>query len=106
MQSQLPLYPEQASNFAPHVDSLMLFIILVCLFFAVGVTIAIIWFFFRYHRKDKNAVGLPLHEDSRLEGLWIGVPLVLAMVMFSWGAVIYVDYRRMPQDTMDIYLVG
>jgi cytochrome c oxidase subunit 2 len=106
VQSQLPLYPEQASNFAPHVDSLMLFIILVCLFFAVGVTIAIIWFFFRYHRKDKNAVGLPLHEDPRLEALWIGVPLVLAMIMFSWGAVIYVDYRRMPQDTMDIYLVG
>ena len=106
MPSQLPLYPEQASNFAPHVDSLMLFIILVCLFFAVGVTIAIIWFFFRYHRKDKNAVGIAVHEDPRLEALWIGVPLVLSMVMFAWGAVIYVDFRRMPQDTMDIYVVG
>jgi cytochrome c oxidase subunit 2 len=104
--SQLPLYPEQASNFAPQVDSLMLFIILVSLFFAAGVTIAIIWFFFRYHRKDKNAVGIAVHEDPRLEALWIGVPLVLSMVMFAWGAVIYVDFRRMPQDTMDIYVVG
>ena len=33
MQSQLPLYPEQASNFAPQVDGLMLFITLICLFF-------------------------------------------------------------------------
>jgi hypothetical protein len=27
VQSQLPLYPEQASNFAPNVDALMIFII-------------------------------------------------------------------------------
>ena len=40
MQSQLPLYPEQASNFAPHVDELMIFIIAICLFFAVAVTVA------------------------------------------------------------------
>jgi cytochrome c oxidase subunit 2 len=106
VQSQLPLYPEQASNFAPHVDRLMLFIIIVCLFFALGVTLAIIWFFFRYHRKKKDDVGAPVHEDPRLEVLWIAVPLVLAMVMFVWGAVIYVDYRHMPQDTLDIYMVG
>jgi len=106
VQSQLPLYPEQASNFAPHVDSLMLFIITVCLFFAVSVTIAIVWFFFRYHRKKENEVGVPLHGDSRLETLWIIVPLILAMVMFGWGAVIYVDYRHMPQDTLDIYMIG
>lgn len=106
MQSQLPLYPEQASNFAPHVDSLMLFIIAVCLFFAVSVTIAIIIFFFKYHRKEPNAVGIPVHEDSRLEAVWMIFPLILAMVMFSWGAVIYVDYRHMPQDTLDIYVIA
>jgi cytochrome c oxidase subunit 2 len=106
VQSQLPLYPEQASNFAPQVDRLMLFIILVCLFFAVGVTIAIIWFFFRYRRKKKDDVGVPLHEDPRLETLWIAVPLILAMAMFGWGAVIYVDYRHTPQDTLDIYMIG
>jgi len=106
VQSQLPLYPEQASNFAPHVDALMVFITLVCLFFAVSVTIAIIVFFFKYHRTKPNAVGVPLHGDSRLEALWMVVPLMLAMVMFSWGAVIYVDYRHAPQDTLDIYVIG
>ena len=106
MQSQLPLYPEQASNFAPDVDSLMLFISVVTFFFAVGVTVAIIWFFFRYHRKHKDEVGIPLHGDSRLETLWIVVPLILAMVMFGWGAVIYVDYRHMPPDTLDIYMIA
>ena len=106
MQSQLPLVPEQASNFAPQVDGLMTFISTVCFFFAVVITIAIIYFFFKYHRKEPHAVGAHVHEDSRLETLWIVIPLILAMTMFSWGAVVYVDYRRVPDDTLDIYVIG
>jgi cytochrome c oxidase subunit 2 len=106
MQSQLPLVPEQASNFAPQVDGLMTFISTVCFFFTVVITIAIIYFFFKYHRKEPHAVGAHVHEDSRLETLWIVIPLMLAMTMFSWGAVVYVDYRRVPDDTLDIYVIG
>lgn len=106
MQSQLPFVPEQASNFAPQVDGLMTFISAVCFFFAVVITIAIIYFFFKYHRKEPHAVGAHLHEDSRLETLWIVIPLILAMTMFSWGAVVYVDYRRAPADTLDIYVIA
>jgi len=106
VQAQLPLYPEQASNFAPHVDGLMLFISTICLFFAVAITLAIVFFFFKYHRHEAHAVGAPFHGDLRLEATWMILPLILAMAMFSWGAVIYVDYRRMPQDTLDIYVIG
>jgi cytochrome c oxidase subunit 2 len=106
VQSQLPLYPEQASNFAPHVDALMLFLTAVCVFFAAAITILIVFFFFKYHRKEKNAVGIPIHGDSRLEAAWIVIPLILALGMFSWGAVIYVDYRHTPPDTLDIYVIG
>jgi len=28
------------------------------------------------------------------------------MAMFGWGAVVYVDYRHAPQDTLDIYVIG
>ena len=28
------------------------------------------------------------------------------MTMFSWGAVVYVDYRRAPADTLDIYVIA
>ncbi len=52
MQSQMPLYPEQASNFAPSVDALMVYITAVCLFFAVAITVAVIYFFFKYRRKS------------------------------------------------------
>jgi len=104
VQSQLPLYPEQASNFAPQVDGLMLFITGICVFFAAGITIAIIYFFFKYHRKTPGDVGTVIHEDPRLEAAWIIIPLTLAMTMFGWGAVVYVDYRHTPQDTLDVYV--
>jgi cytochrome c oxidase subunit II len=106
VQSQLPLYPPEASNFAPQVDALMIFITSVCVFFAAGITIAIIYFFFKYHRKQADAIGVPIHGDPRLEAAWIIVPSILALAMFAWGAVVYVDYRHTPSDTLDIYVIG
>ncbi len=106
VQSQLPLAPEQASNFAPSVDSLMVYITAICLFFAVLITAAIIFFFFKYRRAHPEQVGVPIHGDMRLETAWIAVPLLLALTMFGWGAVVYVDYRRAPMDTLDIYVIA
>jgi cytochrome c oxidase subunit 2 len=106
VQSQLPLYPEQASNFAPHVDALMLFISAICLFFAVAITATVIFFFFKYRRKAPSDVGVPIHGNAILETAWIVVPLFLAMGMFAWGAVVYVDFRNAPKDTLDIYVIG
>jgi cytochrome c oxidase subunit 2 len=106
VQSQLPLYPEQASNFASSVDSLMMFLSLVSFFFTVAITAAIIYFFFRYRRKQVNEVGVPIHGNMRLEATWIVIPFILAMTMFGWGAVVYVEYRHPPQDTLDIYIVA
>jgi cytochrome c oxidase subunit II len=106
VQSQMPLYPEQASNFAPQVDNLVLFMIAVCLFFAVAICAAVIYFFFKYHRKRPDEIGVPIHGDLRLEIAWIVLPFFLLLAMFGWGAAIYVDYRHTPADTLDIYVVG
>jgi cytochrome c oxidase subunit 2 len=106
VQSQLPLYPEQASNFAPSVDALMVYITAVCVFFAVAITTAIVLFFFKYHRKSADDIGVPIHGDSRLEAAWLVIPAILALTMFAGGAVVYVDYRRAPLDTLDIYVIG
>lgn len=106
VQSQFPLYPEQASNFAPNVDALMVYITAICVFFAVAITAAIILFFFKYHRKKPEDIGAVIHGDSRLEALWLVIPSILALTMFAGGAVIYVEYRHAPMDTLDIYVIG
>jgi cytochrome c oxidase subunit II len=102
----MPLYPQEASNFAPNVDALMIYITVICLFFAVAITSAIVFFFFRYHRRKPGDIGVPIHGDMRLETLWLVIPLILALSMFAGGAVVYVDFRRAPLDTLDIYVVG
>jgi len=106
VQSELPLYPEQASNFAPKVDNLVLFMIAVCAFFAVVICAAVIYFFFKYQRRRPDEIGVPIHGDMRLEITWIVLPFFLLMAMFGWGAVIYVDYRHTPNDTLDVYVIG
>src|SRR5258705_2318209 len=106
VQSDLPLDPEQASNFAMSVDGLMAYITAICAFFAIAITAAVIYFFFKYRRKDPAEVGVAIHGDMRLETLWIVVPLFLALTMFGWGAVVYVDYRRAPMDPLYIYVIG
>src|SRR5467141_2955016 len=84
----------------------MLFITAICVFFAAAITAVIVFFFFKFHRKQPNAVGIAFHGDSRLEAAWIIVPLILAMAMFGWGAVVYVEYRHTPQDTLDVYVIA
>ena len=73
---------------------------------AVAVTAVVILFAFKYHRKEATDIGVPIHGDMRLETAWIVFPLILAMAMFAWGAVVYVAFRATPQDTLDIYVIG
>ncbi|PYT82278.1 MAG: cytochrome c oxidase subunit II [Acidobacteria bacterium] len=84
----------------------MTYLTYVCVFFAFLITAAIVYFFFKYHRKRPDEVGAPIHGDMRLEATWIIIPSILALSMFGWGAAVYVDYRHTPPDTLDIYVVG
>jgi cytochrome c oxidase subunit 2 len=106
VQSPLPFFPEQASNFAGQVDTLFFFILLTCVFFSVLVTSLIILAALKYKRKSANAVGSTDHGNMVLEVGWTVIPLVIALGMFAWGAAVYVNYRTAPKDTLDIYIVG
>jgi cytochrome c oxidase subunit 2 len=106
VQSQLPLFPEQASNFAGSIDALMFFILVTSVFFSALITFVIFFCFVKYRRRSQTEVGVPMEGSATLETAWTVIPFLLAMVMFGWGARIYVDYRRVPQDTLDIYVIG
>lgn len=87
-------------------DALFSFILLTCLFFAVLVTLLAIYAAFKYRRTAPDEVGSDIHGNTALEIGWTVIPLVLALGMFAWGAVIYVHYRTAPKDTLDVYVVG
>jgi cytochrome c oxidase subunit 2 len=106
VQLPLPFFPEQASNFAGNVDTLFAFILFTALFFSVLVTFLTILAAFTYKRNRPGEIGEVIHGNNVLEIGWTVIPLILAIGMFAWGAVIYVNYRTAPKDTLDIYVIG
>jgi cytochrome c oxidase subunit 2 len=91
---------------APRVDNLYFFLLSVSAFFAVLVTALVIFFAIKYRRRHADEVGAPIHGSLALELIWTGIPFILAMVMFVWGASVYFAIARPPAETLDIYAVG
>ena len=106
MEPTIPLFPDQASTVAARVDNLYFFMIAVSAFFALVVTILVVFFAIKYRRRHDDEVGEPIHGSLALELIWTGIPFVIAMVMFVWGASVYFAIARVPDETLDIYAVG
>lgn len=102
----LPLFPEQASSFAADVDALYVFIVAVSAFFAVLIAVLVLVFAVKYRRRHEHEVGAPIEGSLPLELAWSIVPTIIAMGMFFWGAAVYYDLRRPPQEAHQIYAVG
>jgi cytochrome c oxidase subunit 2 len=106
MEPRIPLFPDQASTVAARVDHLYFFLVAVSSFFAILVTVLVVFFAIRYRRRHPDEVGEPIHGSLALELVWTGIPFILAMVMFLWGASVYFAIARTPDETLDIYAVG
>jgi cytochrome c oxidase subunit II len=103
---KLPLFPDQASTFAPDVDHLLYFLLAVAVFFTVVIFIAIFYFAVRYRRRSEQELPNPVHGSVTLEILWSVIPFGLTMVMFAWGSAIFFRESRPPDDAIPIYVVG
>jgi cytochrome c oxidase subunit 2 len=102
----LPLFPEQASTFAPEVDHLLYFLLAVSVFFTLLIFGAIFYFAIRYRRRSEGELPHVVHGGLTLEILWTVIPFGLTMVMFTWGASLFFAESRPPNDALQIYVVG
>ena len=103
---KLPLFPEQASTFAPDVDHLLYFLMAVAVFFTVVIFGAIFYFAIRYRRRSEQELPRHVHTGLALEIVWSVIPFGLTMIMFTWGAAIFFRESRPPDDALSIYVVG
>ena len=101
-----PLIPDQASSIAWKVDALFLFELGVLLFFTGLIVVLILSFMVRYRQTATVNRENPPLTNFKLEVLWIGVPLILGMVMFALGLIIFFEEYSPPADASDIYVVG
>jgi cytochrome c oxidase subunit 2 len=102
------LFPESASTTAPRVDALYFFLNSVTAFFTVLIFVAIVFLALYYRRsavRDRTRIR-PKSKVWLLEYVWIAIPLVLAMVMFAWGARVYFELRTPPADAIEIAVVA
>jgi cytochrome c oxidase subunit 2 len=106
MIGHLPLFPEQASTVAAHVDALFFFLIAVSAFFSLLIASLVIYFAVRYRRRSEDELPRPIHGSLRLELLWTIIPFCIAMVIFFWGASVYLDISRPPDDALEVFVVG
>ena len=106
MGSTLPLFPDQASNFATVVDLLYLFFVVVSAVFTIGIFIAVFYFAVKYRRRSDTEIPVATHTGMLLEIVWSVIPFGLTMIMFGWGASIFFKESRPPDDATPMYVVG
>ena len=104
--SGTPLFPESASTMAARVDALYLFILAVAVLFSVSIASLILFFAVKYRRREPESIGAVIHGSLLLEVVWTIVPLLITMVIFSWGAWILFAIATPPDNAMPVYVVG
>src|SRR5688572_7877416 len=101
MEKGFQLFQEQASTFAERVDLLYAFLVGVSGLFSALIVVLIVFFAIKYRRRPGREP-----EQTRtmlsLELIWTTIPAILVMVMFVWGAVLFLDQSVPPQGAQDI----
>lgn len=101
------LFPEQASTHAPRVDLLYFFLLGVALFFTVLIAALIVYFSIKYRRGNTRVDRTPSSgHPLGIEIAWMVIPLVIAMVIFGWGATLYFSAYRPPAGAMEVRVVA
>jgi cytochrome c oxidase subunit II len=100
----MPIAP-QASNISGRVDSVFLFIFVLCAVFLVFITAALIYFVIKYHKK-RHPKGEDIEGNTWLEIAWTAIPTVLFLVMFVYGWTNFSYMREVPREAMVIEVTG
>ncbi|HKT89928.1 MAG TPA: cytochrome c oxidase subunit II [Candidatus Sulfotelmatobacter sp.] len=105
MFDNFPLWPHRASSMAGNVDALFIFLVIVSGLMTLLIFTAVIYFAARY-RHQRGVPAEQIEGSTPLEITWSIIPLVVFMVIFAWGAVVYFKSRTPPRDSTEVYVVA
>ena len=81
--------------------------VIVCGAVATGIATVVIYSALRYHRKRDDELPPPTISSSvAMETAWTLIPLLLFMGMFAFGAKLYFDVERPPDNALQVYVVA
>jgi len=95
----------EASNVSAGVDKVFAFIIIVSLFFLIGITAFMIYMLIHFSRK-KGLKPMQFSDNLKLEIIWTAIPIVLVLFMFYYGWIAFAPMRMAPANAMKITAIG
>ncbi len=102
-----PVFPPQASTLSHKVDALFFFMLGGAIFFSLLIVAVLVFFLVKYRRRHPDESGRVLTGHATLlEITWTGIPFVLLMVCFFWGAHVFFGASRPPADAAQYYVYG
>jgi cytochrome c oxidase subunit 2 len=102
----IPFVPPSASTLSGGVDALYFYLSGITVFFTLLIGGVLIFFVIKYRRRSPYEIPRPIAGSHKLETLWSVIPFIIAMSMFAWGAQLYFQMYRPPQNAAEIYVVG
>ncbi|PIQ63711.1 MAG: cytochrome c oxidase subunit II [Bacteroidetes bacterium CG12_big_fil_rev_8_21_14_0_65_60_17] len=98
--------PEASTTLAGEVDALFWFVFWVSTVIFAAVVLAKLYFVVKYRRRSEKDVTTPVHESKALEAIWIVVPTILVLIVFTWGFDLFVQLNSAPPDSYQITVRG
>ncbi|WP_163340677.1 cytochrome c oxidase subunit II [Desulfopila sp. IMCC35008] len=87
------------------VDRAFWYIFVVSAVLLTGITAVMIYFVIRY-RRSKNPVPEDIRDNWMLEIIWTIIPTLIALSMFWVGWSSYTGLRNVPEDAIEIEVLG
>lgn len=87
------------------VDTAFIYIFGVSIVLLTAITAVMIYFVFRY-RRSKNPVPADIRGNWKLEAVWTILPTLIALSMFWVGWTSYTGLRNVPEDAMEVEVLG
>src|ERR1700677_4213941 len=101
MLNNFPLWPEQASTMAAHVDALYIFLLIVTGMMSLLVFACLIFFAARFRHRP----GVPAEQiegSTALEITWTAIPFLIFWVFLPWGPIVFFKERPPPADATEV----
>ena len=95
----------QPINPVQQVDRAFYFIFGASIIILLGITVAALVMVYRYHHT-RHPVSARISGNMLLEAVWIILPSILVLFMFHYGWVGYKALRTVPENAMEVSVVG
>ena len=106
VQSENYWMPVANSDMAEHVDGLFIAILAISIFCFVGITIAVVYFAWKYRSRPGHRAPESSSHNDTLEITWTIIPSIVCVIIFLLGWKGFVDLNTPPKHAYEITIVA